>query len=158
MKAFTVAAICLWLAAGLQQSVAPRMTLAGVSPDFLLVTLVCISLFGDRRTGAVKGFFAGVLHGAAAGANLGAYAVSRTVTGFLVGWFPMLEFEASIAVAFVIASGATLFAQILFMFGAPPARIVPFLLATIGGAVYNGVLAMPLFALLKRILDPPSRP
>lgn len=157
MKGILVGALVLWLAAGAQESVSAHLSIGSVMPDFLLVGLGCVALFGSRRAGAFAGFFAGLFHGAIAGANLGAYAASRTITGFLVGSFTVLEFEANAGVAFVSVAVSTLIGQILFMFAAPPPQIIPFLLATIGAAMYNGVLAIPLFALLKRVLDPPSR-
>lgn len=157
MKVFLVSAILFWLAAGAQESIAPRLAIASVTPNFLIVTLGSIALFTSRRTGAITGFVAGLLEGAAAGANLGAYVVSRTVTGFVTGWFTDLEFEANAILPLLAVAIATLCAQILLMFGAPPPQITRFLLATIGSAMYNGVLAIPLFLVLKRVLDPPSR-
>ena len=152
-----VAGICLWAAGGCQRSAAPYLAIGGVSPDFLLIVVGCVSLFGSRRSGTFIGFVAGVLQGALAGANLAAYAVSRTVAGFVAGWFTSLEFEAGAIVASFVVVATTLLAQLLLMFIAPPGQLAPFLLATIGSAVYNGVLAMPLYALLRRVFDPPAR-
>ncbi len=152
-----VSLIVLWVAGGGQRSVAPYVAIGGVVPDFLLIATGCLALFGSRRSGSVIGFFAGVLEGALAGANLAAYAVSRTIGGFVAGWFTSLEFEANAGVAFFIVLATSVLAQLLLVFVAPPGQLVPFLLATIGSAVYNGVLAMPLYALLRRVLDPPTR-
>jgi rod shape-determining protein MreD len=156
-KRFLAAVFCLWVAAGCQQTVAPKVAIAGTTPDLMLVVVGCLALFGNRMSGAFLGFGAGVLQGALAGANLGAYAVSRTISGFLAGWFTALEFESNAAVAFFSVAIATLLGQLLLMFGAPPSQIPGFLLATIGAAMYNGVLAMPLFVLLKRVIDPVSK-
>lgn len=152
-----IAILCLWAGGGCQRSVASHIAIGGVVPDFLLVAIGCLSLFGTRRSGAIIGFFAGVLEGALAGANLAAYAVSRTIAGFVSGWFSSLEFEAGAVVASFVVFAITVFAQLLLMFIAPPGQIGGFLLATIGSAVYNGVLAMPLYALLRRVFDPPAR-
>jgi len=157
MKRFLTAAILLWLSAALQPAVAPRFSIGAVTPDYLLVAMGCLALHMDRRAGTITGFAAGLLVGALAGANLGAYIVSRTVGGFLVGWFSTLEFDANPIVALVTVACTTLVVGVLFMFGAPPPQIGPFLLATIGSAMYNGVLAMPLFFVVKRVLDPPTR-
>ncbi|MGV3618674.1 MAG: hypothetical protein ACO1SV_25405 [Fimbriimonas sp.] len=152
-----VAVLCVWMAGGCQRSVSPYVAIGGVAPDFILIVIGCVSLFGSRRSGAVIGFAGGILQGALAGANLAAYAVSRAVAGFVAGWFNSLEFEAGAVVASVVVFAITLLAQLLLMFVAPPAQIGGFLLATIGSAVYNGVLAMPLYALLRRVFDPPAR-
>jgi len=157
MKKLVVSAIVMWLAAAMQQAWAARFSLGAVSPDYLLVAMGCLTLRMDRRAGTILGFTAGLLEGAIAGANLGAYAVSRTVGGFLAGWITTVEFDSSPIVAFITVAVTTLIAQLLFMFGAPPPQIAPFLLATIGSAMYNGVLAVPLFWVLKRVLDLPTR-
>lgn len=148
--------VCLWLGGGCQRTVAPMVSIFGVAPDFLLIATACLSLFGTRRSGAVIGFFAGVVQGAIAGANLGAYVVTRALSGFCIGWLGSMDIEATPAVAFFAALAATLVGQFALMFVAPPPSFGPFLLATIGSAMYNGVLAIPLYTLLKRVLNPPS--
>lgn len=155
LKYFFAVGICLWLAAGCQRTVTPYVALAHVRPDLILVSVGCLTLFTERRTGSVVGFAGGVLQGALAGANLAAYAITRTIGGFLVGWFSSMDFESSPVVAAVVVAVLTVVAQVLLMFIAPTGEIGAFLLATIGSAVYNGVLAMPLYAILRRVLDPP---
>ena len=158
-KGVFLTVVGLWLAGGCQQSVSHRLAIAGIPPDFLLVVLGCLSICGTRRSGAVTGFFAGLIQGAISGANFAQYGLSRIVAGFLTGWLNALELEANAIVAFLAVVGTTLISQLLLMFLAPPSasRIFSFLLATMGSAVYNGVLAIPFFVLLKRILDPPTR-
>ncbi len=156
-KSILVTVICLWMAGGCQQSLAPHMAIYRAWPDFLLVNVACLSLFTTRAGGTLLGFAGGVIHGALAGVNLAAYAITRTLAGFMVGWLNSLEFDANVFVAFMATAGASLFAQLVLMFVAPPEAILPFLGATIASAMYNGVIAMPVYALLKRILDPPVR-
>ncbi len=152
-----VAIVCLWMAGGCQQTLAPKIAIFNAVPDFLIVSIACLSLLSARYAGSLVGFFAGIIHGALAGANLAAYAISRTMTGFLVGWFNSFELEANALVALITTVVATIIAQLLLMFIAPPQGLAPFLLATIGTAIYNGVIAVPVYALLKRIVDPPQR-
>jgi len=156
-KGAILTVLLLWFAGGFQGSVAPHLAIGGVMPDFLLIVLGCVALGGTRKSGSVTGFFAGLIQGAVAGANIAQYALSRTLVGFFVGWFSTLEYDSNATVALVVVAFTTLTSQLLLMFMAPPPRIFAFLLATIGSAIYNGVLAMPLFALLKRVMDPPSR-
>jgi rod shape-determining protein MreD len=148
-----MAALCLWLAGGFQASLAPRLAIAQVAPDFVLIVLGSVSILSSRRAGTVSGFFGGLIEGGLAGANLTQYVISRSLAGFLTGWLTAWEFEATVIVAFFAVVACTLEAQLLLLFLAPPTRIFAFLLATIGSAIYNGVLAMPLFALLKRIVQ-----
>ena len=147
------ATVCLWLAGGLQASLAPRLGLGQVAPNFVVIVLGSVAILSSRRAGTVSGFFAGLIEGGLAGANLTQYVISRSVAGFLSGWLTAWEFDATVVVAFFAVAACTLEAQLLLMFMAPPPRILAFLLATIGSAIYNGVLAMPLFALLKRVVQ-----
>lgn len=151
------AVLLLWLAGGCQQALAPRVGIAGASPDFVLIAVSVLALFLNRRGGALVGFFGGLVQGAMAGANLAQYVVTRTLAGYGIGWLAMLEFEFNPLVALVVTAASTLFAQLLLMFTAPPPSIAHFLLATIGSAIYNGVLAVPLYALLAKVLAPDSR-
>ncbi|MEZ0326202.1 MAG: LytS/YhcK type 5TM receptor domain-containing protein [Fimbriimonas sp.] len=152
-----VAILCLWMAGGCQQTLAPKIAIFDAVPDFLIVSVACLGLLSARYASSLVGFLAGVIHGCLAGANLAAYAISRTFTGFLTGWFNSFELEANVLVAFATTFVATLVAQLLLMFIAPPQEIGAFLLATIATAIYNGVIAVPVYALLKRIVDPPQR-
>jgi rod shape-determining protein MreD len=152
-----VAIICLWVAGGCQQTLAPRIALFHASPDFLLVSVACLSLLSARYAGSLVGFFAGLIQGCLAGANLAAYTISRTMAGFLVGWFNSLEWEGNVLVAAITTVLTTIVAQLALMFIAPPPQLGGFLLATIATAMYNGVIAVPVYALLRRIVDPPQR-
>jgi rod shape-determining protein MreD len=157
IKGLIVAVLCLWVAGGCQQGVASRMAIAGAEPDFLLIVLSVLCLFGNRRTGTILGFFTGLIQGALAGVNLATYIVTRTIAGFCIGVLNTLEFETNPIVAFIVTAGTTIVAQLMLMFSAPPSAIPPFLLATIGSALYNGALAMPLHMLVAKLLDPPNR-
>jgi rod shape-determining protein MreD len=154
-KGWIIGIILLWIAGAAQQAVAFQVSFGGISPDYPLIVVVTMGLFANKRSGAGIGFIGGAIHGAIAGGHMAAYTVTRTLIGFLIGWFNGMEFEGNTAVAFIVTAAATLCTQITFMLLAPRGAILPFLLATIGSAMYNGVLAMPLYALLKKVLDSP---
>lgn len=151
-----VAVLGIFLAAVLQQALAPHLGFGPMKPDFFLVFLGVSCLFSNRRSGMLIGFFCGIVYGALAGVNLQHFAITRTVAGFVAAWTNDLSFQPSVLVAFLITASLTLFAQLMLMFLAAPGPIGPFLGDTIAGAVYNGVVAMPVYLLLKRFLDPPS--
>jgi rod shape-determining protein MreD len=149
--------VLFYLAAALQQSIAYRMGVFGTRPDFLLVALSALSLMGTRRQSVWYGFVAGLLMGSISGANLGQYVASRTVAGLLFGWATVLDFQAGWITTFLGAAGVTLVAQFSLMLLAPPSGIGGFVADTIRMAMYNGVLAMPVYALLRRIVPPTGR-
>ena len=149
--------IVIWLAAACQQVLARRMAIAGCRPDFFLIVLTPLALWSSRKTGTILGFFCGLIQGATAGANLVGYTMSRTIGGFTVSWSKQIGFQPNVAVIAVTAGAATLFCQLVFMFLAPPSGVLSFLRDTIGSALYNGVLAVPVYLLLKGILNPSIR-
>lgn len=156
-KLLATAAVSTWLFGALQMGVSSRIGLFGASPDFLLVQIAAFSPFLNRLQGGVIGFFAGMVNGSFVGANMTQYVLSRTLTGFLAAWANDIRFAPNSLVIFMTGFASTVFANIVMLFMAPPAGIGPYLGATILSAVYNGVLVLPLYALLKRILDPVYR-
>lgn len=96
----------------------------------------------------------GLFYGGPAGANVAHYIISRTITGFAIAAARTMGLEPNAVTAPLATSFGTLFAQFLLLLLAPPNSIPDFLGDTIGSAVTNGVLAMPVFALLNRILGP----
>lgn len=146
----------LWLGAVLQHGLAHHVAVFGVVPDFLLVAMTPVAMLSRPSAALWAGFFCGIAHGAVAGANLAHYVVSRAVAALGLSATNLLGIELSTVAAGVSAAAATLGAQLLLLFLAPPASIGSFLTATIGTAMYNGVLAMPLYALLRRLFRPKS--
>lgn len=152
-RGFIVALVALWLGAVLQQSLG-RYGILNARPDYILVMLSCICLYSSRSGGALAGFAAGLLSGAITGANLTQYIFSRTVTGFVDAWARNLGLDPNAVTAALNSFFMTVVAQLILMFFAPPPGIASFLGATIGSAMVNGVLAVPVNALLRRILGP----
>lgn len=153
LKGAALTFFCLWVA-GVLQANATMLMVFGVLPDFLLTTAVVLSAWSGRRTGATIGFFAGLIHGALFSSSIGYYIVSRTCACFGVSWSRKLDIELSYWLIGLTAFLATAFVQAFHLFLPPPQNILRLSLDTIMTATYNGVLAMPLYALLKKILDP----
>jgi hypothetical protein len=153
-RGILVATVLLWFGAVLQGSVAPQIRIGNAYPDFLLVFLSLMCLFTTTSGATILGFFTGLMTGAPAGANLGPHIISRTIAGHVDGWVGAIGFQPNAFWAGVNTLIVTVVAHLLQMFLAPPPGIPAFLAATIASAVYNGVLAMPLYLLLRRILSP----
>lgn len=145
-----VALLLLWLGAAVQFALAPRLAIFGCPPDLALAVVLPASLVAPRSGATVLGFVAGVLQGGIAGANLTHYAISRAFAGFCGSWARGMLAEPHGLLVFLHAAIGTLIAQLLLMFLAPPSEIGRFLFATIGTAVYNGVIAIPVHAVLRR--------
>jgi hypothetical protein len=154
LKGGLTCALTLFIAAVLQQTLAERFSILGARPDFMLTALAVLGMFANRSGGMALGFFDGLLMGAVANANMQHYVASRTVTGLILGWTSNAEMPRSVPASGLIAAAVTVFAQLTLMFLAPPHSISTFLADTIRSAVYNGVLAIPVYALLKKFLAP----
>lgn len=153
-RGVVLCALGIWIAAFLQQSLGHRVGLFGARADFLLTFMSCLCLHASRSGGALIGFFSGLAAGAISGANLSQYIISRTITGFIDAWSRTFGLDANMVVAAINAFVTTIVAQLILMFLAPPPGIAAFLGATIASATVNGVLAVPVYALLRKILGP----
>lgn len=147
----------LWIAVVLQQSMASRVAIFGVRPDFLILFLAPISLMTSRMGGATLGFFAGLLEGAASGVSMAHYIASRAIAGFLGSWSRAIGMHINWGVASITTVILTVVSRLIFMFLAAPTGVLRFLGDTIGSALYNGVLAIPVYMLLQWVLNPRVR-
>lgn len=152
-----VTIVSLFLLAAIQQAFAARLSIWGAEPDFLLVGAICLSLLADRSRGAIAGFLAGLAHGALAGSNLAAYAASRAVGGFCASWSKVGGYEIRPLSVGTVTFAVSILTGVVWMLIGLRSGIGGFLAATIGTAMVNGVLAMPMYALLRRLADPPRR-
>lgn len=141
-----------YFSAILDQALGPRMVLGGIRPDFYLVGIACASLLAPNPAGIWSGFIGGLLQGMSSGANLFQYVLSRTLTGFAGSRIGGLEIEIGPVLAAVFCALLTLFGQVVLMFVAPPRAIGAFMQDTILTAVYNGVLAIPIYAALRPMM------
>ncbi len=150
-RPWLVAVVCLWLAAGCQQGLPDRIAVMGARPDFLLLALGVLGLRMRRTDALLLGFLCGLIQGGLSGSQMTIYVFSRTVAGLVVGWLGSLEVESHAVVTCAAVVVVTIVAQLSVMFMAPPASITAYLLATIGSAMYNGVLAVPFYALQNKL-------
>jgi len=146
----------LWVGGVLQSGLALHCTIFGATPDFLLAILAPMCLLSSSSRAPAYGFAAGLIQGALSGANLTHYVVSRTIAAYAVARLGKTDLQFSVPLAGLASAGMTLFAHLLLMFTAPPQIIPSFIGDTIGTAVYNGVIAMPVYAFLRRFADPRS--
>lgn len=146
--------LCFWVAAGLQQAAAPHLAFGGAQPDLLLVTALVAAVFFEPVVAAIFGFVAGVLHGGVTGSDTTNFAVSRTLVAYAAGFVSRLELDVRPWYVGLVVLGGTLLTYGLMMVPAPPPQVWPYVRDTILSAMYNGVLAIPLYAMMRRSLRP----
>ncbi|MBS1718747.1 MAG: hypothetical protein JSS72_13545 [Armatimonadetes bacterium] len=148
-----IVALAVVLFGCFQMGLPSRLSVFSLTPNYLLVLLAIVAIFSDRKGGAIVGFFCGAIEGSLVGINLTHYIASRVITGFILGWMNDLKLQRSVLLAVLTTVGGTLAAQVILMFIAPPPEIIPFLGATIKTAMYNGVIAIPVYVLARPIAE-----
>lgn len=143
-----------YVSAALEASVSTQAAILGVGPNFLLVVALTCALYLAPATAAAYGFAAGMLLGLISGANLFSYVLSTVIAAYSLAAFQRLEFQVNSVLAAGLVGAGTLIAQLIFMIFAPPSELLVFLGVTLGMAVYNAVLALPLYGLLKPLMNP----
>lgn len=149
--------VALWVAALLERALSTHISIFGAQPDFLLLVSIIAGLGLNRSGAALTGFGAGLIQGALIGANLSHYVISRAISAFFASWSRQLRFEMNPLAVATTAAILTVVGRLTFMVTAGPKGIAGFLGDTMGTAIYNGVLAIPVYALLRRVLNPVVR-
>jgi rod shape-determining protein MreD len=144
-------AIALLIAFALHAAYASDLTIAGARPSLSLTALLTACLFTNCETGAWLGFLAGLLEAAFAARFIGSYIVTRTLAGFLVGLLEERIFRDNIFVAVATVFVGTLFVDTCFFLFAPQPQALRWFSGALTQAVYNMVLAIPLYFLFKRL-------
>jgi rod shape-determining protein MreD len=155
------AAGLLFVAAIVQVSILSGVTILHGRPELLLVTVVAVSLLRGAVFGAVAGFCAGLVADTGVFGMLGFTSLLLTLAGYWTGRYgettgrdrahaPLL----SVAVITILYQFGALVLH--FMLGQPaPARVV--LLDSLVPTVFvNLVLAVPVYALVRRLLPLPQ--
>jgi rod shape-determining protein MreD len=155
------AAVLLFVAAIAQVSIFSQVHVIGAVPDLLLVSLVALALLRGSVTGAVGGFFAGLLVDTASLGTLGLTSLVLTLAGYWIGRYgettgrdrahaPFL----SVAVVTVLYELGLLVVHFVLGESAPAGAVVRSLVPAI---VLNLILTAPVYALVRRLLRPTER-
>jgi hypothetical protein len=154
-RVFLIAFIGAWLGLILNASLAPRIAVVGIQPDFCLVLTGLLSVTATRILTTSTSFACAVGMGVLAGVNMFQLVITRVLAAFLGSSVSAsLSAEPSPFSVAVFTAGQTIFCQTVYFFIAPSGGFGRFLGDTIGGAAFNGLLVLPLFALLRKILVP----
>lgn len=147
-------ALSLWVASVLQVGAAAHMELFGARPDFLLLVALTWPLVLPPIEGCGVGFLSGALHGWVSGVSLTLNAAVRATAGYVGALVGRSGLEIDAKVVGLLVAAGTLVTQTLVFFAAPPSDRLGFVRATIGTALYNGVLAYPVFWGIRRFTGP----
>lgn len=153
------AGVLLFVAAVLQASIMPSISLLGATPNLLLVTLLSIALLRGAVFGALCGFFAGLLLDTATLGTLGLTSLLLTIGAYWIGRYGETtgrdRFHApyvSVAVVTVLYAVGAL--ALHFMLGDAVSARVVLVDALVPGLIFNLILTAPVYALVRRALPP----
>jgi rod shape-determining protein MreD len=143
----------------LQVSVVAQITLFGGSADLIPLAVAALALYGGSVAGAAAGFSAGLLLDLALGMNLGGSSLALTGVGYGVGRFAELRDVSHgllpIAVAAAASAGYDLvYGAITFMLDLEAAVSALVLREMLVGMLLNAAIALPAFALVRRVVRP----
>lgn len=157
MRQALTPAIWLVAAACAQIALSDRLGLGFARPDFLLLCAVFLSLRREINGAALVGFFAGFLHGAVLNASLGMFVASRTFTAVIASKLFSALIDPGPFTAALVVGACSVLAGIFALFLGSPQNILGHLAATIGTAIYNAVLAVPVYWLTARTVRTGAR-
>jgi rod shape-determining protein MreD len=156
------AALLVFAAVILQTAIVSSLDVRGGAPDLVLVVLVAVALLHGSVAGAAAGFAAGLLLDTATLATLGVSSLLLTVAGYWAGRYGETtgrdRGHAPVAAVFTVTVLATFagFALHVLIGDAVSARHV-FLEALLPTVVLNVLLAVPVFALVRRLVPATQR-
>lgn len=149
--------VVVFVAAVVQTAVFSGMSVLGGVPDIVLVTLVAVALVRGATTGAVAGFFAGLVVDIALLDTLGMTSLLLTLAGYWAGRYGETapsgrRYAPYLAVGVMTALFAVGSLVLRFMLGEPaPAQEV--LVGTLAQSLALNLLATwPVFAIVRRLL------
>jgi len=143
----------------LQLSGFGTMSFFGGHPDLVSLAVAAVAIYAGSVTGAATGFAAGFVLDLAVGATMGASSLVLTAVGYAVGRYREVRDPVHGLMPIPVGAAATLgflvaFASVSFMLdvGASVSPLVfrDMLVTTL----LNALLAIPVFALGRRVLRP----
>jgi rod shape-determining protein MreD len=154
-------ALIVFVVAILQVSAFSSVSIAGASPDVLLVTLVAVGLLRGAIAGAVAGFAAGLIVDVATLGTLGVTSLLLTLAGYWAGRYGETTGRGRRHAPLVAALAATAFVEVggyvLDSLLGGPVLMREVVLALPAALVLNGLLAYPVFALTRRLVGATER-
>lgn len=155
LKRGLLLAVALFIAAVLQCAFANPMRIGAAQPDFLALVAFLGALYCDGNGGAALGFSAGLLHAAIVSpphAGFGSLITSRTAVCFCIGWLDERIFRDNPLMAVLLVALGTALAHILFFIFMPMPDIGHWARILALTTLYNTMLALPVYLLMRRYL------
>ena len=154
-------AVLLFVVAILQVSAFSSIRIGGAAPDVLLVTLVSVALLRGSIAGAVAGFLAGLVIDITTLGTLGLTSLLLTLAGYWAGRYGETTGRGRVHAPLVATVSATVFVELggylLDSLLGGPVDLRSALLALPAAVIWNGLLAYPIYGLVRRLVGTTER-
>jgi rod shape-determining protein MreD len=160
--AFIRAGILVFLTVILQISGIGEIGLFGSSANLVPLVVAAVALYGGSISGAAFGFAMGLMLDLSTGQAMGVSSLVLTAVGYAVGRFREVRDPAHGLIAIPVGTAATLgyvatFAAVSFMLDIG-AKISPLIFQDmLVTTLVNGAIAIPIFALCRKLIRPSLR-
>jgi len=142
-RALFLLSLLLLAATAVQGLFAHHLRWRGGQPDFIFTVALVAALLSGAGAGSVFGFLGGLFTASIAGSTVGTFLVTRTIAGFVAGWFSERMFRGNILVIMASVLCATGVSELLYILAVPRVGFTVWLPAALIGACWNAVLAVP---------------
>jgi rod shape-determining protein MreD len=156
---FVRVGLLLLAAVVLQLSAVVQIGVLGGHPDLIPLVVAAVAFYGGSVSGTATGFALGFLLDLAAGQTMGASSLVLSAVGYAVGRFRELRDPANALLPIAVGAAATAgwvtaFAAVSFMLDIG-ATVSPLVLRDmLVTTLLNALLALPVFAICRRLLRP----
>ncbi len=130
----------------------------GQPPDLAVVLLVTVGLTRGPLDGCWSGLITGLMVGTLGRIPLGGLFVSHMGAGMALGLLGRRIFPNRVLVAMVVTATAVVAMNVVELLFLPPPSLGPWVTGTVGQAILSGLMAAPLFAVLRALFNYLSHP
>jgi rod shape-determining protein MreD len=160
VRSLVISLLALWIAVLFAAALSANTTLFGGSPDLVVVVVVSLALLRGPEVGALAGFGAGLAVDALTWQPLGLAALVYCIVGYGAGRVGERVSDHAPVSPLVVVAIASLVARaglvlLSFLLGSELAVPVGVTLGALPSAALDVLLAIPLYALLRRGLRGP---
>ncbi|MEX2211523.1 MAG: rod shape-determining protein MreD [Gaiellaceae bacterium] len=154
--------VLVFAAAVLQASLFGALDVAGGRPDLLLLAVIAVALVRGTIVGAAAGFFGGLVVDLATFETLGVTSLLLTLAGYWIGRYGETtgrdRAHAPLLSVFVMTVGYGVGGYVLHtILGDTVSARVALGTPLLAAVIVNLVLAVPIYALVRRVLRQPER-
>ncbi|MGQ0723140.1 MAG: rod shape-determining protein MreD [Candidatus Eiseniibacteriota bacterium] len=145
--------LALWLLVVLQTTIVPHIRVLDARPDLPLLLILLTALHEGPAGGALAGFVGGLFVDLSSPGALGLTSLIDALVAFGIGSLGGRLVRGSLTTRIVVALVATLVRDLaLVLAGAPDELVRALFRAIIPGAIYTALVAVPVMALLEKVV------